>query len=87
MRNAYKILVGIPEGMKPLGRCRRIWEDNIRMNLGNEWIVLRLTGSEWAPVAGIFNTVMKFLSSMKGEEFLGQLNEYQLLKEDSAPWN
>jgi hypothetical protein len=29
MRNAYKILVGKPEGKRPLGRPRRRWEDNI----------------------------------------------------------
>jgi hypothetical protein len=28
-RNAYRILVGKPEGKRPLGRPRRIWEDNI----------------------------------------------------------
>jgi len=32
MRNAYKILVGKPEGKKPLGRPSRRWEDNIRMD-------------------------------------------------------
>jgi hypothetical protein len=32
-RNAYRILVGKPEGKRPLGRPRRRWEDNIRMNL------------------------------------------------------
>jgi hypothetical protein len=31
--NAYKFLVGKPEGKNPLGRRRRIWEDNIRMDL------------------------------------------------------
>jgi hypothetical protein len=30
MRNAYKILVGKAEGMRPLGGPRRRWEDNIR---------------------------------------------------------
>jgi hypothetical protein len=29
--NAYRILVGKPEGRRPLGRPRRRWEDNIRM--------------------------------------------------------
>jgi hypothetical protein len=33
MRVAYDILVGRPEGRRPLGRPRRIWEDNIKMNL------------------------------------------------------
>jgi hypothetical protein len=31
-RNAYKILVGKPEGKIPLGRCRRRWEDNIKID-------------------------------------------------------
>jgi hypothetical protein len=33
MRNAYKILVGKPEGKRPLGIPRRRWKDNIRMDL------------------------------------------------------
>ena len=32
-RNAYRVLVGKPEGNRPLGRPRRRWEDNIKMNL------------------------------------------------------
>jgi hypothetical protein len=31
--NEYRILVGNPEGKRPLGRPRRRWEDNIRMGL------------------------------------------------------
>jgi hypothetical protein len=31
--NAYRILVGKPEGKKPLGRLRRMWVDNIKMDL------------------------------------------------------
>jgi len=30
---AYRVLVGRPEGKRPLGRTRRRWEDNIKMNL------------------------------------------------------
>jgi hypothetical protein len=33
-RNAYRLLVGKPEGKMPLGRQRRKWVDNIRMDLG-----------------------------------------------------
>jgi hypothetical protein len=46
MRNAYNILVGKPEGRRQFGRPRRIWEDNIRMDLmermweGVEWMHL-----------------------------------------------
>jgi hypothetical protein len=32
-RIAYRILVGKPEGKRPLGRPRRRWEDNIRIDL------------------------------------------------------
>jgi hypothetical protein len=32
-RGVYKLLVVTPEGKKPLGRPRRMWEDNIKMNL------------------------------------------------------
>jgi hypothetical protein len=38
MRNVYNILVGKPEGKKPLGRPRCRWEDNIKMYLKRiEW--------------------------------------------------
>jgi hypothetical protein len=33
-RNAHRLLVGKPEGKRPLGRPRRRWVDNIRMDLG-----------------------------------------------------
>jgi hypothetical protein len=33
-RNVYGLLVGKPEGKRPLGRPRRRWVDNIRMDLG-----------------------------------------------------
>jgi hypothetical protein len=44
--DAYRILVGKPEGKRPLGRPRRRWVDNIKMDLreigwdGVEWIGL-----------------------------------------------
>jgi hypothetical protein len=46
MRNAYRILVGKPEGKRPLGRPRRRWVGNIKMDLGDvgwggmDWIDL-----------------------------------------------
>jgi hypothetical protein len=33
-RNAYRLLVGKPEGKRPLGKPRRRWMDNIMMDLG-----------------------------------------------------
>jgi hypothetical protein len=34
-RSAYRVLVGKPEGRRPLGRHRRRWEDNIKIDLQN----------------------------------------------------
>jgi hypothetical protein len=42
-RNAYRLLVEKPEGKRPLGRPRRRWVDNIRMDLG-EWGGVMWTG-------------------------------------------
>jgi hypothetical protein len=45
-RNAYRLLVGKPEGKRQLGRPRRRWVDNVRMDLGEvgwgdvDWIGL-----------------------------------------------
>jgi hypothetical protein len=44
-RGAYRIMVGRPEGRRPLGRHRRRWEDNIKIDLqevgwGMDWIEL-----------------------------------------------
>ena len=52
-RGVNKVLVGKPEGKRPLGRPRRRWEDNIKLDLqkwewvvGNGWSWLRIgTGS------------------------------------------
>jgi hypothetical protein len=33
-KSVYRVLVGRPEGKRPLGRPRRRWEDNIKMKLG-----------------------------------------------------
>jgi hypothetical protein len=45
-RGVYRVLVGKPEGKRPLGRPRRRWQDNLRMDLqevgcgGMDWIGL-----------------------------------------------
>jgi hypothetical protein len=46
----YKVLMGKPEGKRPLGRPRRRWEDGIRMDLRE--IGLDSTVSRQGPVAG-----------------------------------
>jgi hypothetical protein len=53
-RGAYRALVGKPEGRRPLGRPRRRWEDNIKINLpevgwggGVDWIDLAQDRDRW----------------------------------------
>jgi hypothetical protein len=62
-RNVYRILVGTPERKRPLGRSRRRWADNIKMDLREvEWDGLDLIDlvqdrDQWR---ALVNTVMKF---------------------------
>jgi hypothetical protein len=50
---AYRILVGRSEGRRPLGRYRRRWEDNVKMDLqevgwgGMDWIELAQDRDRW----------------------------------------
>jgi hypothetical protein len=60
-RNAYRILMGKPEGKRILGRPRRRWAGNIKMNLreigwdGIDWINLAQDRDRWRTLV---NTVM-----------------------------
>jgi hypothetical protein len=47
MAYAYRILVGKPEGKRPLGRSRRRWVDNIKMDLGK----IGWDGMDWIELA------------------------------------
>jgi hypothetical protein len=55
-RNVYRLMVGTPDGKKPLGRPRRRWVDNIRMGLGEvgwgdvDWIGLVQDRNRWIAV-------------------------------------
>jgi hypothetical protein len=60
-RGAYRVLVWRPEGRRPLGRPRRRWEDNIKINLGE----IEIDGANWIQLAqgrvqwrAFVNTVM-----------------------------
>jgi hypothetical protein len=52
-RGAYRVLVGKPEGRRPLGRPRSRWEDNIKMDLrevgcrGADWVDLAQDRDRW----------------------------------------
>jgi hypothetical protein len=60
-RNAYRILVGKPEGKRPLKRLRRRWVNNIKMDLKEigwddmDWIKLAQDRDQWR---ALVNTAM-----------------------------
>jgi hypothetical protein len=62
-RVVHRVLVGKPEGNRPLGGPRRRWEDNIKMDLQEveesrgDWMELAQDRDEWRVLV---NTVKKF---------------------------
>jgi hypothetical protein len=82
-RNACRILVGKPKDKRPLGRPRRRWVDNIKMDLRDigwdamNWIHLTQGGS-----CEHGNELSDFI---KCWEVLEQLHNWWLLKKGSAP--
>ena len=59
-RDVHRVLVGKPEGKRPLGRPRRRWEENIKMDLrevggGGDWMELAQDREGWRTLV---NTVM-----------------------------
>jgi hypothetical protein len=61
-KKVYRVLVGKPEGKRPLGRPRRRWEDGIRMDLREiglvdvDWIRLSQDRDRWrAVVSAVMN--------------------------------
>ena len=69
-RGVQRVLVGKPEGKRPLGRPRRRWEDNIKMDLQDvgggfgDWMELAEDRERWR---ALVSTVMNFgVPKMRG---------------------
>jgi hypothetical protein len=56
-RNAYRLLVGKPEGKRPLGRPRRRWVDNIDLGEigwdGGDWFELAQDRDQWRALVNV----------------------------------
>ena len=72
-RGVYRVLVGKPEGKRPIGRPRRRWEDSIKMDLQEvgcgsmDWIELAQDRDRWR---ALVIAVMDLRGSIKCGEFL-----------------
>jgi hypothetical protein len=83
-RNAYRILVGKPEGKRPLGRPRPRWVNNIKIDLreigsdGMDWIELAQDRDQWRALVntvrtfGFFKTAENFLNGCTIGSFSGR---------------
>jgi hypothetical protein len=71
-RSVYRVLVGRPGGERPLGRPRRRWEDNIKMDLreigidGANWIKLAQDRVQWR---ALVNMVMNLRDPLESRIF------------------
>jgi hypothetical protein len=74
-RGVYSVLVGKREGKIPLGRPRRSWEDNIKMDLkeigyeGMDWIEPAQDRDRWRALVNAVMNAENFLTSCKPVSF------------------
>ena len=81
----HKVLVGKPEGKRPLGRPRRRWEDNIKMDLQEvgtgcgDWMELAQDRDRWR---ALVNAVMNFGVPQNAGNFLISCKFNQLASQE-----
>ncbi|KAJ4430177.1 hypothetical protein ANN_22387 [Periplaneta americana] len=75
-KNAYRVLVGGPEGKRPLGRPRRRWEDNIKMGLrevgydDRDWINLAQDRDQWRAYVRAAMNIRVLKSQQDADEYV-----------------
>ena len=89
-RVVHRVLVGKPDGKRPLGRPRRRWEDIIKMDFQEvgggcrDWMELAQNRDRWR---ALVSTVRNLRGSENAGNFLTSCRTSKLLKKDSAPWS
>ena len=79
VRGVHRVLVGKHEGKRPLGRTRRRWEDNIKMDLQEvgggrgDWMELVQDRHKWRALVG---TVRDFRVPLSAGNFLTSCKVY-----------
>ncbi|KAJ4436798.1 hypothetical protein ANN_16930 [Periplaneta americana] len=79
-RNAYRVLVGRPEGKRPLGRPRRRWEDNIKMDLrkvgydDRDWLNLAQDRDRWRAYGLSGGEIIIYPPKASSPEFKSEAN-------------
>jgi hypothetical protein len=83
-RGVYRILVAKAEGKRPLGRPRRRWEDNIKVDLreiGIDWVNWVRQAQDRVQWWAFVNTVMNFRFRKESRLLFDKLSDYQLFEE------
>jgi hypothetical protein len=82
-RGVYRVLIGKPEGKRPLGRPKHRWEDNIKLDLreigidGANWIRQAQDRVQWR---AFVNTVMNLRIPYRKQDIFEKLSDCQLFK-------
>jgi hypothetical protein len=76
-RNVYRLLVGKPEGKRPLGRLRRRWMDNIKMDL----VEIGLSVVDWIGLAQD-----RYSSCERGNEPSGSIKCWKTVEWMNSLW-
>jgi hypothetical protein len=90
-RGVHRVLVGKPEGKRPLGRPRHRWEDNIKLDVQEvgggcgDCMELAQDKDRWRALVSMVKNLWD-LSKMRAICWLAAKTG-QLLKKDSAPWS
>jgi len=89
-RGLYRVLVGKPEGKRPLGRPRHRWEDNIKMDFqevgcgGTDWMELAQDRDKWRACV---NAVMNLRVPHNVGNFLTSREQRNFTRRTLHPWS